>query len=109
MYNNIYKVGDSMLGNIIGLFDNELLVRLSVELEKFQNIVNLYVLVQDQERKIVGEVNNVKDGIAYISLLGEFNGDEYVTGIFKNPSFSSSVRLISKEKMNLIKYIMLYV
>ncbi len=91
-----------MLGNIVGYYDNELLLKLSIDLNRFQNIVNLYVLVQDQERKIIGEVANVKDEIAHINLLGEFEGDKFVPGIIKNPSFSSSVRLVNKDIMNLV-------
>lgn len=91
-----------MLGNIIGFYNNELLVKLSIDLSKFQNIVNLYVVVQDQENRYVGQVNSVKDDIAYISLLGEFYNETFVPGVMKNPSFSATVRLISKEKMNLI-------
>lgn len=91
-----------MLGNIVGFYDNQLLVRLSIELDKFQSIVNLYVIMQDQNNKYVGEVVNVKDNIAYVSLLGEFKDDIFVPGVLKNPSFSATVRLISKERMNLI-------
>ena len=102
MYNCNSKVGESMLGNIIGFYNNELLVRLSIDLNKFQNIVNLYVVIQDQDQRYVGEVINVKDEIAYISLLGEFHNDVFVPGILKNPSFSATIKLISKERMNLI-------
>lgn len=102
MYNYYSKVGVFVLGNIIGFYNNELLVRLSIDLNKFQNIVNLYVVIQDQDQRYVGEVTNVKDGIAYISLLGEFHNDVFVPGILKNPSFSATIKLISKERMNLI-------
>lgn len=91
-----------MLGNIIGYVNNEFLVKLSIDLNKFQNIINLYVLIQDQENRYVGEITSVYDDIAHISLLGEFIGNKFVTGILKKPSFSASVRLISKERMNLI-------
>lgn len=91
-----------MLGNIVGFYNNQLLIRLSIELDKFQSIINLYVIMQDQDNKYVGEVVDVKDNIAYVSLLGEFKGDAFVPGVLKTPSFSATVRLISKERMNLI-------
>ncbi len=91
-----------MLGNIIGYYNNELLVRLSIELDKFQSIINLYVIIQDQNDNYVGEITNVKDNIAYISLLGEFKNDRFVSGVIKTPSFSATIKLISKERMNLI-------
>ena len=91
-----------MLVNIVGFYNNQLLIRLSIELDKFQSIINLYVIMQDQDNKYVGEVVDVKDNIAYVSLLGEFKGDAFVPGVLKTPSFSATVRLISKERMNLI-------
>jgi len=91
-----------MLGNIVGFYNNQLLVKLSIELDKFQSIINLYVIMQDQDNRYVGEVIDVRDSIAYVSLLGEFKDDVFVPGVLKTPSFSSSVKLISKERMNLI-------
>ena len=65
-----------MLGKIIGIEDNTVLVNLNVKLDEIQNIINLYVVLEDKERKIIGEVNDIKNNVAYINLVGEFDNDK---------------------------------
>ena len=89
-----------MLGKIIGIENNEVLLKLNINLEEMQNIINLYVLLEDKERKIIGEISDIKDSIAHINLLGEYNNDIFTFGINKKPSFSATSKLISKEKIN---------
>ena len=91
-----------MLGNIIGTDGNKIIVKLKVELEKIHNLINLYVIMEDEEKKFVGEIIDIKDGNAIISLLGELTDDKFVFGIMSKPSFSAKVKLISKEKAPLV-------
>lgn len=91
-----------MLGKIIGIQDNIVLLRLSVNLSEMQSIINLYVLLEDSHRKIIGEIIDIKENIAYINLVGEFNNDNFLFGVSKKPSFSATSKLISKEKINYI-------
>ena len=91
-----------MLGKIIGIEDNTVLLKLNVNLEEMQNIINLYVLFEDNDKKIIGEVADIKQNIAYVNLVGEFNNDNFLFGISKKPSFSASSKLISKEKLKYI-------
>lgn len=37
-----------MLGNIIGINDNTILVKLNVELTKTQNLINMYIVFEEQ-------------------------------------------------------------
>jgi len=91
-----------MLGNIIGIEENVVLLRLAIDIEKFSNLINIHVIMEDEQRKIVGEIDSIKEGIAYINLLGEIVNDKFVFGVITKPSFSSTVKLISKEKIPLI-------
>jgi len=91
-----------MLGNIIGIEDNVILLKLNVELSKIQNLVNMYVVFEDEQKLIVGEIIDIKESTAYINLMGEFINDKFVFGVIRKPSFGSVVKLISKEKMPLI-------
>ncbi len=91
-----------MLGKIIGIEDNTVLLKLNIEVDKMQSIINLYVLLEDSEKKLIGEVLEIKDGIARINLVGEFIDDKFLFGISKKPSFSATSKLISKEKINSI-------
>lgn len=91
-----------MLGNIIGIEENIVLLNLNIDLNKIQNLVNLMVVMEDQEKKIIGEIVNIKNNTAYINLLGEIKNNQFVYGVINKPSFSSVTKLISKEKIPMI-------
>ena len=91
-----------MLGNIIGIVENEVQLKLAIDVNQFENLINVHVIMEDGERKIVGEIIDIKDNIAYINLLGEIVNDKFVFGVIVKPSFSSVVKLISKEKIPMI-------
>ena len=58
-----------MLGTIISIDDNILSLKLNVSLDEFQNILNMYVIIEDEDQKVVGEVISIKNEIAQINLL----------------------------------------
>ena len=91
-----------MLGTIIGIEENTVLLRLNVELDKFQSLVNLHVIMEEPSKKFIGEIVDIKEDIAYINLLGEMKNDKFVFGVIRKPSFGATVRLISKERIPLI-------
>ena len=91
-----------MLGHIVGIVDEQILLKLAIDITKFENLVNVYVIIEDNNKKIIGEIIDIKDGIAYINLLGELINDKFVFGVMVKPSFSSIVKLISKEKVPMI-------
>lgn len=91
-----------MLGTIKSIEDNILTIDLNIEIDKFQNILNMYVVIEDGEKRIIGEIINIKEKIAQINLLGELVNNTFVFGVIKKPAFSSTVKLISKERINLI-------
>lgn len=91
-----------MLGTIIGTEEEILLVSLNVDLNKMQNLVGLHVVMDDDEHKIIGEIVDIKDKVAYVNLLGEFINDKFVFGVINKPSFSATVKLVSKERIPLI-------
>lgn len=91
-----------MLGTITGIEENLILLKLNVELDKIQNLINMYVVFEDEQKLIVGEIVDIKDGIASVNLLGEFINEKFIFGVIRKPSFGSTVKLISKEKIPLI-------
>ena len=67
-----------MLGHIVGIVDEQILLKLAIDITKFENLVNVYVIIEDNNKKIIGEIIDIKDGIAYINLLGELINDKFV-------------------------------
>ena len=91
-----------MLGQIVSIEENTVILKLNIDLTKFQSIVNLFVLLEEADRRLIGEIVDVKDGNAYIHLLGELKGENFVPGVSHKPSFGATVKLVSKERMPMI-------
>lgn len=91
-----------MIGDIIGIDGNTVIVKLNININEIQNLINLYTLLEDSSKKIVGEITDIKEGLAYINLLGEIREKNFVYGITKKPSFGAAVRLIAADKINFI-------
>lgn len=91
-----------MLGNIIGVEENMVLIKINIDLSKYDSLVNLHVIMENSDKKIVGEIADIKDNIAYVNLLGEIVDNKFVFGVIRKPSFASTVKLISKEKIPML-------
>ncbi len=91
-----------MLGNIIGIVENEVLLKLVIDVSKFENLINVHVVMDDGDRKVVGEIIDIKENVAHINLLGEIINNKFIFGVIVKPSFSAVVKLISKEKIPMI-------
>lgn len=91
-----------MIGNIIGIEENTVLINLNIDLNKIQNLIGLMVVMEDGDKKIVGEIANIKNNIGYINLLGEIRNNKFISGVINKPSFSAVIKLISKEKISMI-------
>ena len=91
-----------MIGDIIGIDGNVVMVKVNININEVQNLINLYTLLEDSSKKTVGEITDIKEGTAYINLLGEIRNGQFVSGITKKPSFGATVRLIAPDKVNFI-------
>lgn len=91
-----------MLGKIVAIEDNFVLVQLEIDINKSKNIISFYVLMNDDNRSLVGEITDIKNNIAYVNLLGEMVDEKFVFGVIKKPSFSSQVSLIDPSQITKI-------
>lgn len=83
-----------MVGKIIGINDNQVIINVQEQLDKLPNIINLYVIIEDERGHVVGEITDVKDNLAYINLLGEITDHGFIFGVINKPSFHSTIKLI---------------
>ena len=91
-----------MLGKIVAIEDNFVLIQLEIDINKSKNIIGFYVLMNDDNRSLVGEITDIKNNIAYVNLLGEMVDEKFVFGVIKKPSFSSQVSLIDPSQITKI-------
>lgn len=91
-----------MIGQIIGIDDNILMLKLSLKIENVQNLINLFVLVTDNDKNFIGEIISIKENIAQINLLGEYRSSGFVYGITAKPAFGAKVNLIAEKEVSKI-------
>ena len=96
------RIGEFMLGKIISIDENMVTVSINFVSIKLTNVINMHVLLEDTDSKIIGEIIQVDQDRAKIKLLGEIVSGKFVFGVIKKPSFSAIVKLIPKEKIPLI-------
>jgi hypothetical protein len=45
--------------------------------------------MEESTKMLVGEIADIKEGIAYINLVGEIQNGSFVFGVIRKPSFSA--------------------
>ena len=91
-----------MFGKIKNINDSTALVFINKDVGVIPNLMNLHVVFESEQIRILGEVKEVDDEVVHISLKGEFVGDKFIAGTIKKPSLTSIVRSISNEELDII-------
>lgn len=91
-----------MIGQIINIEDNTVFVKLNLNLNKMPSIINLHVVFDDSQRKLVGEIAGIKENIANINLIGEIFDNKFLFGVSKKPSFNANVNFVTKQQLDII-------
>ena len=66
------------------------------------DLLNLNVVFEENNKKILGEIEEIINGEAKITFLGEFHGDKYYDGIIRKPSTNAKIRIINANELALI-------
>ncbi len=91
-----------MIGSIVNIVNNIVTVKLAIDVTTQTNLVNIHVIFEDGEQKIVGEIVNIDVANAKVTIVGEIVNNYFLPGLNKKPSFKSTVRIITMEELALI-------
>ena len=91
-----------MKGKIIDITDNSVIVRLDIDITNQASLVNIHVIFEDGNSKIVGEIRSVSIDKAKVAIVGEIVNNTFLPGFSKKPSFKSKVRIIVMNELELI-------
>ncbi len=91
-----------MLGKIITINKNIVTIALAIDISSQASLMNLHVVFEDGAKKLVGEIVKVDKDYFEISILGEIEGDHFIPGFQKKPSFKAIVRMIKLEELELV-------
>ena len=63
------------------------------------DLMNVHVIFEDKDQRILGEVIELNDEEIKIRFLGEYVGTRYVNGVIRKPLLSSTLRIINSEEL----------
>ena len=87
-----------MFEKILSITKNYAIVKISNNIS--EDILNYNVILEDDKKKILGEIDEVVNSEAKISFLGEFSDNKFFSGIIRRPTFNSSVRIINQLELS---------
>ncbi len=91
-----------MFGKILYISDTEAHVATPEDGSISTNIMNMHVVFEDEKKKIIGEVEDVGKELIKIRFLGEVVNGRFVGGVIRKPTFSSNLRLITRDEVGLL-------
>jgi len=91
-----------MLGKIEEILDNQVKIKLDIDIAEQPSLVNLHIVFDDGVKKIVAEIANTNKEYMYANIVGDIVGDVFTPGSSVKPSFKSKVRLIEMSELELI-------
>lgn len=91
-----------MLGKIIEIINNQVYIKLSIDINNQTNLINLHVIFEDDSSKIVGEIVSISQEQMIVNIVGEIKNNYFIQGFSNKPSFKSNIRIITLDELGLI-------
>ncbi len=91
-----------MFGKIVYISDNVAHVEVPKTNEVVVNLMNRHVVFEDEDKRILGEVEDVSSEIMKIRFLGELTDDHFIGGVLRKPNLTAKTRLINADELKII-------
>jgi hypothetical protein len=90
-----------MIGKVIYISDNVAHIKVEGNVLA-QDMMNMHIVFEDANKKIIGEVEDMDMEIIKVRFLGEIKDNHFLGGVIRKPSLSANVRIITEEEFGLI-------
>ena len=91
-----------MLGKIKTISKNGAVVEVDTTTTAAKDLINLHVVFEDENKKILGEIESILEDTVKISFLGELTEDDFIGGLIKKPSLDAKVRIINEQELKIL-------
>lgn len=88
-----------MLGKILYVSDNIALVEYKGTSEVNGDLLNLHVVFESPNQKILGEITEIKDNQVEIKFLGEFVNGKFLNGLLRKANLNCKIRSINIDEL----------
>ncbi len=91
-----------MFGKIVYISDNVAHVSIPKDAPIIMNLMNMHVVFEDENKKILGEVEDISEDIVKIRFLGELTDNRFIGGVLRKPKLTATVRIINSEELTMV-------
>lgn len=91
-----------MLGTILEIIDNNVIIKLNIDISQQPNLIGVHVIFENSDKKIVGQIDSANKEQIKVSIVGEIQENRFLPGNSNKPSFNSKVRIIDMSELALI-------
>lgn len=91
-----------MIGTITEIIDNNVYIKLAIDIAQQPNLVGLHVVFEDAKKRVVGEIANTNREQMTVNIVGEIKDGFFTPGSSAKPSFKSTPRLIKAEELAIL-------
>ena len=91
-----------MFDKIIYISDHSANIKLKEDTEVAINLMNLHLIFEDNDKTILGEVDDLEDGVVKARFLGEIVNGKLIGGVLRKPSLDAKIRVIKQEEIPLV-------
>ena len=91
-----------MLGKILTISKNSATIEINKEANEINDLINLHVVFEDENKKILGEIDSIDQDTIQVTFLGELTENDFIGGLIKKPSLDASVRIINEDELRIL-------
>jgi len=89
----------NVFGKIKYITEGEAHVEANLQEGQDVDVMNMNVVFEEKDQRILGEVEEVNNDTIKIRFLGEFIDGRYVSGVIRKPLLTSKIRVVSNEEL----------
>lgn len=91
-----------MFDRILTINKNSASVKLGDDRSAIKDLINLHVVFEDNDKKILGEIDSISEEAVNISFLGELTSNNFIGGLIRKPSMDCKVRIINNDELKIL-------
>lgn len=91
-----------MFDRILTINKNSASVKLGDDRSAIKDLINLHVVFEDNDKKILGEIDSISEETVNISFLGELTSNNFIGGLIRKPSMDCKVRIINNDELKIL-------
>ena len=91
-----------MLGKILTISKNTATLAINKDGTEINDLINLHVVFEDDDKKILGEIDSIEKDTINVTFLGELTENDFIGGLIKKPSLNARVRIINEQELKIL-------